>query len=702
MSIDSILIRISQIRQQDPLYRNIDCLRDLVAALRPPRVHNIGQATDNIRALCYLLKQHPDWARSLREYIAQVITTRKLVHLFTDTGITQNKGFWGAAWHQLAEKFLPPLVNDDYLKDLFGQLFNNANDYRWVSGVSDEVWLELFMSLGFRVSNPRPIYAAMTQEVLSAVQVLSYRITTIGLEAELVRNYPDIERFESPFLRQNDAINDYIVGHSDWLIDKEISREDSLHIEVLLTQCEEVVIKIRRTAAMQGVSVSLTRLLLRLTQSIERLRILLTLLDTRSAKSAAMIGVALLKELVLADNKNGSIRDLIQTNTELLSLQVTEHAGKSGEHYVTTNRKEWYEMMRSAMGAGFIVGFMAMIKILFGKLIMAPFGYAVLYSLNYSFGFMFVHVLHFTIATKQPAMTAALIAKSIDKGKQKLDELVELIVQVLRSQFIAILGNVGIAIPTAFAIAWAWFAISGHHMVTVDKAHHLLEDIDPIHSLALPHAAIAGVCLFLSGLISGYYDNKAAYSRIPERLRQLRWLRAILGESRLHKMTNYIGNNLGALAGNFFFGVMLGTIGQLGVFFGLPIDIRHITFSSANFAFALAAMDNHMPWQVVVTSLSGILLVGLTNLGVSFSLAMMVALRSKRVSFGQGRALNKMLWKRFWSGTRDFFLPPKEVAGTDPVTAATLDEETKEAEQSAQSINAASVPDQKPIEHKSH
>ncbi|WP_323551227.1 hypothetical protein, partial [Pseudomonas sp. RTS4] len=75
-------------------------------------------------------------------------------------------------------------------------------------------------------------------------------------------------------------------------------------------------------------------------------------------------------------------------------------------------------------------------------------------------------------------------------------------------------------------------------------------------------------------MISGYYDNKASYSNIPARLRQLKWLKRLLGQARLQHVTEYIGNNLGALAGNFFFGIMLGSIGQYGNFFGLPVDIR--------------------------------------------------------------------------------------------------------------------------------
>ena len=113
---------------------------------------------------------------------------------------------------------------------------------------------------------------------------------------------------------------------------------------------------------------------------------------------------------------------------------------------------------------------------------------------------------------------------------------------------------------------------------------------------------------------------------------------------------------------------MLGSIGQLGIILGLPIDIRHITFSSANFAFALVGLNNHLSWQVWITSLFGIVMIGMINLAVSFSLALMVALRSRNISFIQGRALVSLLWKRLIHHGRDFFYPPKEptITGTPP------------------------------------
>ncbi|WP_164311385.1 site-specific recombinase, partial [Streptococcus pneumoniae] len=78
----------------------------------------------------------------------------------------------------------------------------------------------------------------------------------------------------------------------------------------------------------------------------------------------------------------------------------------------------------------------------------------------YGLGFVFIHIAKGTVATKQPAMTAAAIASTISgssgKKTQQLAKLAELVVDILRTQFIAILGNISVAMPVALLIALAW------------------------------------------------------------------------------------------------------------------------------------------------------------------------------------------------------------------------------------------------------
>ena len=350
----------------------------------------------------------------------------------------------------------------------------------------------------------------------------------------------------------------------------------------------------------------------------------------------------------------------------LLALRVTENASRTGEHYITTTRAEYFDMWRSAMGAGFIVVLMAVLKIYSSAATLPPLGYALAYSLNYAFAFMFMHVMHLTLATKQPAMTAASIVAAISeiRGRMKdVEKLATVVVDVIRSQLAAILGNVLVAMPTAMLVAALLERVTGKPFVDIQKATHLLHAISPFESLALWYAAIAGVCLFLAGLISGYYDNLAAYERARERIEHMGWLKRVLGEARLRRLAAYLDDNLGALAGNFFFGIMLGTMSTIGFMTGLPLDVAHVTISSAYFGLAVVALDFSVDFVTIANALVGIALIGVVNLSVSFALALMVALRARSVGFGQTGALISILLGRLRSNWKQFVWPESTANG---------------------------------------
>lgn len=640
----------------------------LANELRPRHAADIEQAGNNLLALCYLLEQSPEYRQALRNYLLRVIGTRKQSHLYCDTGIFDGTGFFTELNQRLAWKLLPPARNDEHFKDVFSATFHKHDDWKWITALDDTLWLRLIDAVHFEELDSSVMLRKPAYEMLSAITTLSHRLTALGLDPHLLQVYPDIESHASPFLALNAEVADYVEEYHELLDDQRENRSDEKHAMVLLAQCRELLKKIRRRAPETGVSIRLTQILVRMMQILTRIEILLCLLETRDA-ARHQIAVRLFKELVYADNRKYSLREVFATHTELLALQVTENAGRTGEHYVTTTRRDYFNMLRSGLGAGFIVGFMALLKVLAGKLSMAPIAAAILYSMNYSLGFMLIHVLHFTIATKQPAMTAARIAASIQDAEssreRNLEALADLCVNVFRTQFIAIMGNVLLALPMAWLLAWFWYFHTGSHLADPAKVRYLLHDLDPLHSLAIFHAAIAGVCLFLSGLISGYYDNKAVYNRIAERLRQRQFLQGLMGEERLGKFTRYIENNLGALAGNFYFGIMLGSMGTLGFILGLPLDIRHITFSSAYFGFAFAGADHHLPLHTLMLSLCGLAAIAMTNLLVSFSLALMVALKSRRVHYRQWLPLGGMMLRRFLKNPLRFFWPPKDLPQMD-------------------------------------
>ena len=674
----------------DPHSDRIDLLVQLVEQLRPARLPGSELVSRRLKALCQLILEHPVLAGNLRSYLTRLLESRRHASLYTDIGVLSNDGFFTELKRRVSYRVLPPALGDVYLTDAIDQVLYVDSDYRWINAVPAAAWLELYDAIASSApaahAAPSDPQRTTLRGMLAAVRTLSCRVCALGLEPRLIRSHDAIESFDSPFLMQNIEVNQYLDGYERLLAGEGGTPEDARHLLVMLDQCSAVIDKVRRNAVSQGTSVALTYLLLALAQSIDRLRKLLFLVDvsgdlpaapTLDLETVAMQAtppsapptslrragaIALAQELVEAHNNKYAVRELFTDNIDLLARNVTENASRTGEHYIADSRGQLGRMFLSSAGAGVIISFMALIKILTSTLRTAPLVEAFLFSLNYSIGFVLIHTLHFTIATKQPAMTASRIARGLSSKDGRtidLDSMADLISRVFRTQLVAVLGNIATMLPMTFLIALTWMLITGSHLVGPAKAAQLLHDIDPIHSLALFYAAIAGVCLFVAGLISGYYDNKAVYTQMAQRVAQLRGLRRLLGQARLVRLSNYLENNLGGLMGNVYFGILLGTIGTLGYLLGLPLDIRHVTFSAGNLATAFVAMNFSMSWELALTSIGGFLSIGAVNLLVSFALALWVALRARRVHFKQGMALVRAMGRRFLSAPLDFIIGPK-------------------------------------------
>ncbi len=630
----------------------------LVDAIRPARGEPADVTAAQVRSLTRRLAAEPALAYAIGTYLAGLLESRMHRILYAESGTLPGGGFWGALTRRLLGRLLPPAPSPEYLRDLVDQVFHRVDDHEWLGALPPEEWSALLAALGV----DGPVFAAARRrcriELLEAMRLVSLRLAALGSDAELLRFMPALARHESPFLAQ--------VDESLRLVSAAEDAANGRHLEVLLGQCDEYLAGIRRRSRDAGVDVGLVFLVARIEQSIARLRMLCRLASPAPAGDRVSTSVRtwqvleFARQLVRQQNRRHSVRDLFRATVQLLARRVTEQASKSGEHYVTRSREEFVGIFRAAAGAGSIIAVMALLKLELAAMKLPLAWEALGYSLNYGLGFVLIHLLHFTIATKQPAMTAATLAGALDgrdDREARLDALAGLAAEVSRTQWVSIAGNVVVTMLVAFAIALNGAVFLGWDVAAPAKAARLLHDLHPWRSLALLHAAIAGVYLFLSGLISGYYDNKALYHQLPERLRRVRALRRLLGERRLDRFAAYVERNLGALAGNFLFGCMLGCTPVVGALFGLPLDIRHVAFASANFAYGLVGLQFGVTPATLVVTAAGVLLIGLVNLTVSFSLALRVALRSRGIGPDQTDGLWGRVLRRFLDSPRDFFWP---------------------------------------------
>ncbi len=310
--------------------------------------------------------------------------------------------------------------------------------------------------------------------------------------------------------------------------------------------------------------------------------------------------------------------------------------------------------------------FLCIFKVLLSKADTSDFGFAFLYSMNYAVGFIVIYLCGFALATKQPAMTASYIIKAIEEGRKTQTSTTEqhsafanLFARLFRSQFIAFVGNVIMAFAVALLLIWSIDRITGIN-ITDTKWHTLLNDSSPVHSWAIFHAAIAGVFLFLSGIISGNVSNKNKHNQVYYRIQENPFLKSTIGAYKANKLAGWLERKWPGIISNFWFGIFMGSTHSIGIFLGLNLDIRHITFVSGNIALGAYGADFQLTAITWLWCLLGIFFVGLINFTVSFGLSLGLAFRSRDIPWVEVFSLQKSVWKHFKKQPLHFFFPPRK------------------------------------------
>ncbi|MCO4293008.1 site-specific recombinase [Solitalea sp. MAHUQ-68] len=635
----------------------------LVESLRPSAASNATEAQQNLDFLVGELKNDSELLAAFQQFIKQIINSKNHIRLFTELGISPRRSFITELLRRLNERILPDYIDKQELLSVIADTFYEHDDYQWVEAVNPDTWCDLFELMGFKAETNRMIVDEFNPSLLSSAQIIASRITSLGLEPEMIIRLPHIENYNSPFQVLSYEVNKLV----ELIQTPNQSLEPILqlykHILVMLTQCREAIDNVRRGQKRTGVSISLVYLLLRIEQNIERLGRLLGSILGETKELRLTLAVEMFTRMIRFENQKHGVRQHIQENTEMLAYQVVEHTSQTGEHYITNTPKQYYKFLLQSMAGGLIISFTTWLKFILASLKAAPLVEGFLFSLNYAGSFIAIFVTHSTLATKQPSMTASALASALDDQKHhtiNLDKTAELIVKLSRSQFVSFLGNLIIVIPLPYLIAWAYHHFTGQLIVNEAVALKTVKSIDPVHSLSVLYAATTGVFLFISGIINGFYDNVIHYGNVGKRIRNYRLLQKYFSQQSIDKISYYVERNYGGLMGNLFLGFFLGFAGTFGQIAGLPFDIRHVTLAGGSFAMAYYTLGDYLSGITVATSLLGVFLIGLMNFLVSFSLSLFVALRSRKVNFKQTGELFTLVLAHFFAKPLDFFYPPRK------------------------------------------
>ncbi|MBU2647954.1 site-specific recombinase [bacterium] len=638
----------------------IDLMKKLIAWLRPERGESTPAVCQRIELLEDILNKNAGTRKKLSLMLFKWRSITNFFLAYTTLGLLSRRGFFRELGKRLYEHINPAPSDPNNFPDVLTQIFYKRNDPKWVSEVPDEYWLRLFKILWDMEPEEVDILRRKTiDELLYALEMLSVWVAGEELEPDLVRLEPRIVEQDFAFVALQREISHYCRNYQEWISGKVEQLEDDAHVRVLLEQCIQAVAGFRKKSVTKGTSVDLSYLLERLDQTMKRIHDILDLINPGYPAISRQTAIRLFKELVTASHQCRSVRELVQQNIKLISCSITENTSDHGEHYITVTAREYFAMLRSAAGGGIIIALLALNKIYITGMDLGLFIETVFISLNYGLGFMLIHVLHFTVATKQPAMTASRLAKMIQKGEHggaKPKMIAVLLIQLIRSQFIAIVGNVSIAFSLALFIGWAYTYFHAAPVLSPEIRDYQIYELRPIASLAVFHACIAGVWLFLSGITAGYFDNRAAYIKLGTRLKEHPLLRRILPTKFRENFADYLHENYGALIGNFFFGILLGGTTYVGYLLGLPIGIRHVAFSSGNLGYA---MSTHFP-GFLEFAIYGffIFLISFCNLWVSFGLALHVAFKARNTTIKSFPKLMKAFSDQVRAAPLSLVFPP--------------------------------------------
>lgn len=606
-----------------------------------------------LRHMLNALEKNPEYRARVAQVIRTSLLTLDAPGLLADFGFATRHGFFSELADRLRLSLLPGTPQTRDLGELFLLMFDDEDDPEWLEALDEDT---LRRTLALFVAEPasRPWQVALVE----SIQFLASQIRAAGLSSALRQRMDPSLLSDRPFHQAVQAAEALHEGLQDG-VDAATFSQRVQYLRAVLDACLKAAASVRSHLDEYGISVDIVFQLDQLRQRATRVE---QLLDCLQSEQPAHEFRRLLVALIRAGSERRGIRALFSQHYAALARKVTERSAETGEHYITRDGSEYRHMVGMAAGGGGIIGFTTLIKFAIMSVAFPVFWGGFLAGLNYAMSFVVVHLLHWTVATKQPAMTAPSLARRLESCSANdvaLHRFVDEVAHLLRSQFAGIVGNLIAVAPVVLALQGLAWWLMGAPLIGQAQADHVLHDTTLLGPTAF-YAAFTGVLLFASSLIAGWVENWFVYHRLDSAIAWNPRMIARLGEQRAQRWALWWRENISGLAANVSLGLMLGVIPVIASFFGLPLEVRHVTLSTGQIAaalgtFGLPVLREHAFWWCV----AAIPVTAVLNVGVSFALAFRVAMVSQGLRLRDRGRIYQALRQRWREAPLSFFLPPR-------------------------------------------
>lgn len=633
--------------------RNLWLVRLLEWLRQAPREETAAgtpKAIVRLKHLLNVLERHPEHAWAFANVIGGVWNDVDAVALFAEVGFAPRMALWHEFLGRLRRRVLPGTTDTRDLADLFELLFGSEADEDWISAIDDELLARLGLLFsatpddGWRV------------EARAAITVLVSHVHAAGLAGPL-RVRMDARLVQDKPFHQLPAAWE-AVERAMAAGDEAALSPATQYLRALLDRCRDAALSVPEHLEAHGVSVDLMFSVEQLTARLDRVEALLACLLSREPQRELLRLVAGLVRVV---HERRSLRTLFARHYSLLARKVAERSAETGEHYITRNRDEYRDMLRRAAGGGAVIAGTTLLKFLIAMLGFTAFWGGFWAGVNYAASFVIIHLLHWTVATKQPAMTAPAMAdklQHIDRD-EGVEGFVDEVTHLVRSQVAGIIGNLALAAPLVLAVQGLCWLAFGAPLVGEKDAAYVLKSLNLLGP-SLLFAAFTGTLLFASSLIAGWVENWFVFHRLDSAIAWNPRIIGLLGQGRAQAWSRWWRANISGLTANISLGLMLGLVPSIGAFFGLGLEVRHVTLSTGQLAAAVGAlgvgvMATWAFWSCVIC-IAGI---GVLNVGVSFLCAFKVAMRSRGIRLADRRRVYAAIRARLRRAPMSFLVPPK-------------------------------------------